>query len=86
MEADKIDVVPFAMLGDLEQIENTEEAGLACDLRGDIGKPDRLDGVHLNLSLLHAIAGSHSYMRSHPDADTAGDLPAAHSLAKPLGE
>lgn len=86
METHQVDVVAFAVLGYLEQIENAEEAGLASDLRGDIGKPNRINRVDLNLALPHAIAGSHSYMGSHPDADTASDPPAANSLAKPLGK
>lgn len=86
VKTDQVDILTFAVLGDLEQVENAEEAGLAGYLRGDVGKANRVDRVDLDLSLFHAIARPYFYARLDPDADTAGDPPAANSFAKPLGE
>jgi hypothetical protein len=86
MEADQIDILPLTVPGNLEQIDDTEETGLACQLWSDIGKTDGLDGINLDLAIFHAVAGAHFDVRTRPDSDTAGDFSATNAVAKAPGE
>ena len=54
VEADQINILSFAMLGDFEEIEDTEESRHTCQLGCNVGKPDQFDGVNFDLSLIHA--------------------------------
>ena len=86
MESNEIDILAFTVPGNLQQIDETEETRLARQLRGDIGKTDRLDRIDLNLAFFHAVPDAHFDMGARPDSNAASDFPAANSLAKPLGE
>ena len=86
MEADEVNVVAAAVLGDLEQVEYAEEAGLASEFGRDVRQADGFDGIHLNVALVHRVASADADVRAHPHADAAGDFAAPHAVAKPLGE
>jgi len=86
MEANQVDVLASAVLGDLEQIDQAQESRLARQLRCNIWKPDRLDRIHLDLAFFQAVPAADSDMGTRPDTHTASDLPAANSVPKPLGE
>jgi hypothetical protein len=86
MEPDQIDILAFAVLRNLKQIDDAKETRLARQLRSDIRKTDGLDRVHLDLTFFHTVAGAHFDVRAHPYSDTARDFSATNALAKPLGE
>jgi hypothetical protein len=60
MKPYQIDLFPFSMLGDLEEIDNPEESRLTCQLRSDIRESNYLDRIHLDFTLIHAISTSHT--------------------------
>lgn len=85
MEPDKEDFLASAMLGYLEEIEHTHESRGTGELRGDVGEPDLLDGVHYDFpGFVHAITSAHLDVRARPDANAAGDVAVANSLSKTL--
>ena len=86
MEADQIDVFAFAVLGDFQQIDEAQETRFARQLRSDVRKADRLDGIDFDLAFFHAVAVADLDVGARPDADAARDFAAADSLAKALGE
>jgi hypothetical protein len=86
VEADEIDVVSFAVFGDFEEIEDSEEPRCTRELGSDVGEADWLDGVDLDLALVHGISTSYADAWTHPNADGRGDLSAAYPIAKALGE
>jgi len=86
VEPNQINVLAFTVLGNLEQIDETQETRLARQLWSDIRKTDRRDRIHLDLTFLHPVPVTHFDVGTLPYSDTASDLSAAHSLAKTLGE
>src|SRR4051812_21026755 len=74
------------MVSDLEQIDDAEETRLSCKGRGDIGQADRLDGVHLDVALIHGIAAADLDVWTRPDSDTARNFAATNPLAKTRGK
>ena len=86
MESNQIDIFAFTVLRNLEQIDDTKETGLACQLWSDIQKTDRLDRIHFDLTFIHAVPGSHFDVGTHPDSDTASDFSTTNSLTKSLSE
>lgn len=86
MEPNQVDIFASTVLGDLEQIDETKETRLARQLWSDIGKTDRLDRIHLDLTFFHPVPRTHFDMGTHPYSDAASDFSATNSLAKPLGE
>ena len=86
MEADEINVLAGAVLGDLEEVDDAEESGFAGKGGGDIGEADGLDGIDFDFAFLHAVTGADADVEAFPDADGASDLAAADGVAKALGE
>jgi len=86
MEPDEVDAFAPAVLGDLEQIHQAEEARFARQLRSDIREADGRNGIDFDFAFLHAVAVTHFDMRARPYAHAAGDFSAANSLAQALGE
>lgn len=86
MEADEVDVLAFAVLGNLEQVENAEEAGGAREFGSDVGKADGLDGVDLNVAVFHWVAFADGDACALPEANGAGDSAAADAFAEAFGE
>ncbi len=85
MEADQVDVLAGAVLGDFQKIDEAEESGFAGELRGDFLKADLLDGVDFDVAFFHAIAVAGFDVRILPDADAAGNFAAADAVAEALG-
>jgi hypothetical protein len=86
VEADEVDSLAFAMFRHLQQVDDSEEAGFARQLRRDVREADWLDGIDFDLALFHLIAGSDFDVGARPDADAAGDFSAANSVAEALRE
>ncbi len=86
MKSDQIDILASAVFRNLEQVDQTVEAGLTRELRGDIRKPNRLNGIDFNLAFVHRIPAAHPDARTHPDANAAGDVAAPHAVAKTFRE
>ena len=86
MKSDQVDILASAVFRNLEQVYQTVEAGLTRELRGDIRKPDGLDGIDFNLAFVHRIAAADPDARTHPDANAAGDVAAPHAVAKTFRE
>ena len=86
MEPNQINILALPVLGDLEQIDQTQETRLTRQLRSNIRKTDRRDRIHLDLTFLHTVPVAHFNVGTHPYSDTASDLSATNSLAKTLGE
>ena len=86
MEPDKIDILSFAMLRDLEQVDETQKSRLARQSRRDIRETDGLDGIYFDLTFFHAISFAYSNVWTRPYSDAASDFSAANAVAKPLGE
>ena len=86
MEPNHVDVLTFTVFRYLEQVNNAEKAGLSRQLRRNLLEPDRLDGIHFDLTFFHAVsvAGFHVGMR--PDSDATGYFSATNSLTEALGE
>src|SRR5271167_4363419 len=79
----QINILAPAVLGDFEQVQHTQKPRLPCQLRSNIRKPDRLDRIHLDLALAHAVPPAHLHMRTHPDPHAARNLAAPNPLAQP---
>lgn len=86
VEADEIDVVAGAVLGDFEQVKDAKKARSAGQFRCDVGEADGVDGIDFDLAFFHAIASACLHARVFPDADAAGDISATNGVAKALGE
>jgi hypothetical protein len=86
VEPYQVDVLTFAVLGDLQQIQDSEETGFACKLMRDVGQANGLNRVDFNFTFVHAVATTHGYMWARPDSDRARDLSAADSVTKSLHE
>jgi hypothetical protein len=86
VESDQVNVLPFAVLRDLEQVEDSEKSRLASKVRSDVGKSYRFDRVYFDLALFHPVTCAHSYMGPHPDAHAAGDLSATNTFTQPSGK
>jgi hypothetical protein len=61
MKAYEVDVLPFTMLRNFEQIQDPEKPRLTCQLWRDVGKPDRSDRIHLDFPFFHAISDAHPF-------------------------
>ena len=81
VEPNQIDIFTFAVLRNLEQIDDTKETRFASQLWSDIRKTDRLDQIHFDRTFVHAVAGAHFDVRARPYSDTASDFSATNSLA-----
>jgi len=86
VESNQIDILAWAMLGNFEQIDDAQETGLARQLRCDIRKADRLNGIHLNLTVFHTIPMTDDDVRTLPYTHAASNFSKADSLAKALGK
>jgi hypothetical protein len=82
VESDQIDVLALAVLGDLEEINDSLEARGARQVWSDVVQTDRQDRLDLDFTLFHTVSLAGRHMRAHPDADAAGDLTASDSVAQ----
>src|SRR5260370_40451781 len=74
------------MFRDLEQIQDSQKSRLPRQFRSDIRKADLVNGVHLDLALLHAVSGADFNAGTHPYPDAARNLSTPNSVAKPFGK
>lgn len=72
------------MIGNFQQIDDTEETRLSCQPWRDIQKANRRDGIHLDFTFLHPIPAAGFDLRARPDPDTTRNLSTSNSLAKTL--
>ena len=86
MKSDQVDILASAVFRNLEQVDQTVEAGLTRELRGDIRKPNGLNGIDFDLAFVNRIAAADPDARTHPDANAAGDVAAPHAVAKTVRE
>jgi hypothetical protein len=86
VESNQIDIFALTVLSDLQQIDQSQEAGLPRQLRSDIRKTNRLDRIHLDLTFVHGVSAADFDVGAHPYSDAARDFSAANALAKTLGE
>ena len=86
MESNEVNVLALSVLRDLKQINYAQETRLPRQRWSNLKKANRFDGIYLDLTFLHAIAGAHLYARTLPDSDAAGDFSMTYSLAKAFGE
>jgi len=86
VEADQVDILASSMPRDLQQIGEAEETGFSRELRRNLRKLDRLDGVDLDLAFVHTVTGADPYVRTTPNANAAGNLSPTDSFAKTFGE
>jgi hypothetical protein len=86
VESNQVNVLALSVLRDLQQIDDAQETRLSRQLWSNLKKANRLDGIYLDLTFLHAVAGAHLCVRTRPDSDAACDFATTYSLAKTLGE
>jgi hypothetical protein len=86
MEADEIHIFAWAMLGDLQQIDQAEKSRLACEGGRDFLKTDLFDGVYFDFPFLHAISLAGGDVRILPNPDAASNLAAPDAVAEAFGE
>jgi len=86
MKADQINIVAFAVLGNFQQVEDTEEPRFACQRGSDIGEAYWSDRLDFDFAVAHAVAVAGFYVRTRPDTNAAGDFASNYALAESLGE
>jgi hypothetical protein len=86
MEANQVDILTPAMLGNLEQIQDSQEPGLAREFWSNVRKPDLVDRIDFNRALFHAVSLTHPHTRTQPEPDATSDFPSPNSIAQALGE
>jgi hypothetical protein len=74
VKSNQIDILPWAVLRDFKQIDDTQKSRLPRLHRSDIRKTDPLDRIHHDLTFFHAVPVAHFDMRTLPYADAASDL------------
>jgi hypothetical protein len=82
VESDQIDVLALAVLGDLEEINDSFEARGARQVWSDVVQTDRKDRLDLDFTLFHTVALAGRHVRAHPDSDAAGDFTASYSVTQ----
>src|SRR5271170_5770279 len=86
VKSNQIDIVPLAVLRNLEQIQYSQEARFPRQFRSNVREPDRYFRFDFDLPVSHAIATALRDARAHPNPDAASDIAANHPLAKALGK
>jgi len=83
-KSNQIDVIAFAVLCNLQQIEYSKEAGFPRQFRSNVRKPDGCDRLDFYLAVSHAIAAAFRDMGPGPNPDAASYVAANHPFAKTL--
>ena len=86
MESDQIDVFAATVSCHLEEVGHIFETRTSRQLWSDVGHSDRLNRIHFDLTLVHAVAPANLDVGMGPYSDTAGDGASSHSLSEPLRE
>ena len=86
MEANQIHLVATAMCGDAQQIVHAVKPRFTGEIVGEVRDLHRVDRIHNDVTVVHAVTTVHLDMGARPDADRAPDSPAPNPLAKAFGE
>jgi hypothetical protein len=86
VELDEIDVAPRPVLGDLEQIDHSREAGPTRERGRDVIEVDPVQRVDDDASRSQGITIADAHVRLLPDPYAARDFAALDRLAKALRE
>ena len=86
VEADEVGFFAAAVFGNLEQIEDAEKSRGAGKLGRNVGEADGFDGLYFDMAFFHRVAPPYFDAWRFPDADAQGDVAAAYSSSKALGE
>ena len=86
VEPDQVDILPFTVPSNLQQIGDAEETGLARKLRRDLRKLDGLHCVDFDLAFVHTVAGADLDVWTSPDPHAAGYLSPTDSFPKTFCE
>jgi hypothetical protein len=86
MKPDQVDILAAAMFRNLEEVDQTLEAGFTRELRGDIRKTNGLNGIDFDLAFVHRIAAANPDAWTYPDANAARDVAAPHAIPKTFRE
>src|SRR6185437_13357713 len=70
-EPNQIDLVATAVLGHLEQVEDSQKTRCPRQFRCDVREANRLDRVHLDLAFVHPVTAAQSNVRPRPDSNPA---------------
>jgi hypothetical protein len=81
MKPDEVDIVATAVFRGPEQILHAEKSGFPSQVARDVSQPNGHDGVHDNLTVIHAIATSLFDVRPRPDTNAASNPAASNSFA-----
>ena len=86
MEANQVHLVAAAVFGDAEQIIHAVEPRFTGEIVGDVVDGHRVDRIHDDVTIVHAVTTIQLHMGTRPDANGAPDSAAPNSLAKAFGE
>src|SRR5215469_5431444 len=79
---DQVNIVPFAVLCDFEQIKDAQEAGFSRQFRSDIRKSDGRNRLDFNFSVSHPITASYGDVRRRPNPYGARYTSLYHTFAE----
>ena len=86
MESNQIDVLALAVFRDLEEIGHTFKTRTSCQVWRDVGQTDRLNRIHFDLTLVHAVAPPDLDVGIRPYPNTDGDGASPYAFSEPPGE
>lgn len=86
MEPNEVHILTAAVLRDSQQVLHTAEPGFTREIICDVFERDRLNRVHDDVAVVHAVAAADLHVRPRPDADRAPDASAPDSLSKVSGK
>jgi hypothetical protein len=84
VKPNQVNIVPFAVLRNLEQVQYAEKPGFPRELMSDVRQPNRLDREDLDFAVVHAVSAAHRDVRARPDPHGTGDLSAADAFTESL--
>ena len=86
MEPNHVHLVAAAVLRDAQQIVDAIEAGFPRQVVCQVVRAHRLNRVHDDVAVVHAVATANLHVRSGPDANAAPDPAAANPFTKVFRE
>src|ERR1700678_2229932 len=78
--------LPATVLRHLQHIQHTQKPRSPCQLRRNIGKPNQLNRIDLDLAFVHGVSVPHLHSGTVPEPNAARNLPAPNPVAQLLGE
>lgn len=86
MKPDQVHVVAAAVSCGSEQVLHALESRRAREIVRDVSETHRSNGIHDDVTIVHAITAADVDVRGRPDADAASDPAAPDSLTELLRE